>query len=69
MDDPVRYIHPLWGIVSEIAADWDHGITPNGRGMMAQPARLLAAVRLHRSAINHCKNVMHEQQMAVYGGA
>lgn len=70
-DNPLRYVSPLYRIVSSIAAEWESGNLPLPGGLMAQPAKLVEAIRLRAVAIAHCRDILDQQHrtaMGVSGG-
>lgn len=61
LDNPIRYLTPAYKIVSGMAADWERGLLPLPGGVLDQPARLVAAIRLRAEAVAHCRDILARQ--------
>lgn len=66
-DNPLRYVSPIYRVVSGLAADWEAGILPLPGGLLAQPARLVEAIRLRAVAVAHCRDIMDKQHRTAAG--
>ena len=58
--DPERYLHPWCGVIAHHADNFERGILPCAGGVLNQPARLMAGIRIYRNALVHCRNRLAE---------
>lgn len=58
--DPEAYLHPWVFMISGFADAWEKGILPGPGGILNQPAKLVAGIRIYRNALTHCQNRLAE---------